>query len=143
MMLSNSAIGIGFLGFAAGVFMRLVASSLDPDIGIIIHSLTFTNDPRPSIIQDRTVTAQNALTASWYAEITANGVVVPACVGASVLAYPAGHKQPVLPINEWVGNGKCWDALPVGVPLQGCASYTWGDDVSAYQCTLTFRKDKQ
>lgn len=111
-----------------------------PGVGIEVHNLEFVQTPEPAIMQHRTVTAKNALTARWQAEIRADGVPLDVCSGAGTWDYSAGEKRPVLPVDEWTGRDGCWAAIPEGVLLQACAKYTWGDGQVATQCTLGFRK---
>ncbi|MGB1390304.1 MAG: hypothetical protein ACPG61_15610 [Paracoccaceae bacterium] len=138
MISSQYFVGVPFVtaGFLAA--MKFVGSLVDPGTAIVIHSLTFTNDPEPAIVQDRTVLAKNALFAGWSAEITANGELE--CEGGGSWSYSAGHKTPTLPIDAWVGERGCWDKLPVDVSLQACATYRWGDGEHTKACALAFRK---
>lgn len=143
MITTQWAIAVPAAGVIIGGVMRILGSAIEPEAasaGIVVHSLTFTNDPEPAIYQHRTVTAQNALTARWAAEIRLNGKPLEYCSGNGTWDYPAGEKTPRIQIDEWVGRDGCWDRLPAGVPLQGCAKYTWGDGQVAAQCTLGFRK---
>lgn len=140
MMTTQWAVGVPLVGAAIGAALRLLGAAVTPDASIVVHSLTFTNDPQPSIYQHRTVTADNALTARWAAEIRVNGIAKDYCKGGGTWDYPAGEKNPKFDIDDWVGNVGCWDKLPAGVPLQACAKYTWGDGQVATQCTIGFRK---
>lgn len=125
-----AAIGLGAMNF--------VEETIDPGPGIVVHSLTFTNDPSPAIVQDRTVYAQSKIIATWVAKITAGGAEV--CEGHGAWPYPAGRKTPTMKIDEWVGESGCWGRLPVDVTLQACAVYEWGDGKKTEACSLGFRK---
>lgn len=140
MITSQWAIAVPAAGFLLAGVLRVVGTIIEPASGIEVHSLTFTNDPAPAIVQDRTVHAANSLTAKWTTEVTAGGKVVDMCAGKGWWDYPAGRKTPVIPFDEWTGSPGCWDALPYGVTLQACAKYTWSDGDFATQCTLGFRK---
>ena len=139
----NSVSG-ALAGLAGALLVFVTAPIVDivaPRTGIVIHSLTITNDPVVSIVQDRTVTATNALIAEWKTEITANGRRVDACSGSGFWPYSSGRKQPKFTFDEWTDRPGCWNALPTGQSLQACAIYTWGDGEISRQCTLTFRKN--
>ena len=140
MMFTQWGLAVPVSGVALAGLLRVLGSAIAPESGIVVHSLTFTNDPNPAIVQDRTVTAGNALTAEWNAEIRVSGVAVDDCKGSGFWPYPAGRKTPVIEIDEWTARAGCWDALPEGVTLQACAEYIWGDGQSARQCSLGFRK---
>lgn len=138
MMHTPYAIGVSFLTFLGVSVINIADTAIAPATGIQVHSLSFTNDPAPMIVQDRTVTADRKLIARWEATITAGGV--EACNGAGVWDYPAGHAAPKLDIDEWTGDAGCWHRLPANVTLQACAKYAWGDGESTEACSLAFRK---
>lgn len=135
---SQYIIGVPVLATGFLAAMKFFGSLVDPGTGIQINNLTFTNDPVPAIVQDRTVLAKNALYAGWTAEITHNGQVL--CSGSGSWSYSAGRKTPTLRVDEWVGGAGCWERLPKDVTLQACAKYRWGDGDHAEGCTLGFRK---
>lgn len=141
MSVTQWVLGVPLLGVVGGGVMRVIGAVIDPAAGIVVHSLEFTTDPFPSIIQDRTVFADNALTARWKASITANGFSIPECSGRGVWDYTAGHHTPKISIDRWVGSENCWVSIPENAILQACAEYTWGDGQTATQCTLSFRKE--
>lgn len=139
MMATQYVIGVPA---AAAVFvaaMNFVGDAIDPGTGITIHSLTFVNDPGPAIVQSRTVSAQNAIFAGWEAKISVGGKAI--CEGSGSWSYPAGTKAPVIDVDEWVGDVGCWDRLPVGVTMQACSEYKWGDGERTDACTLGFKKE--
>lgn len=140
MMSIQWVIGVPAAGVVFAGVLKVLGSAIDPQSGIEVHSLTFTNDPAPAIVQDRTVHAANSLTAKWTTEVTVGGKVIDACSGKGWWDYPAGRKTPIIRIDEWTGRPGCWDALPEGKTIQACAKYIWGDGDFASQCTLGFRK---
>jgi len=138
MIYSQYFLGAPFVAAIGLAAMNFVEETIDPGPGIVVHSLIFSNDPTPQIIQDRTVYAQNKIIATWSAKITAAGA--EACDGAGSWGYPAGHKTPAMGVDEWVGESGCWGRLPVDVTLQACAVYEWGDGQRTEACSLGFRK---
>ena len=134
-------------GLSFGGVLKLSGKAITPNItpaGITIHSLTFTNDPEPGIIQDRTVDAEKGLLARWDAYISqsANGSEVKMCQGGGWWNYQGGRITPNLSIDKWTGVKGCWASLPIGEPLQACAVYSWGDQTEARACSAKFRKEK-
>ena len=140
MMWSQYILGVPALTAAGLAALKFVTAAVVPVSGIEVHSLTFTNDPRPAIVQDRTVHASSRLVAKWSAQITSNGDLI--CVGGDYWPYPAGHETPTIDVDEWVGDSGCWARLPVNVTLQACAKYEWGDGESTAACTIGFRKEE-
>ena len=141
MISSQYLVGVPMVtaGFLAA--MKFVGSLVDPGSGIAVNSLTFVNAPAPAIVQDRMVYAKTALYAGWEAVLAVDGK--PICEGAGSWSYPAGHKSPIILIDDWVDDKGCWERLPVGVTIQACAKYKWGDGERTEACTLGFKKEKQ
>ncbi len=141
-MMTNYLIAVPIAGLMLGGVLKLAGGAIEPKSGIEIHSLTFTNNPQPSIIQDRTVIAANRLTARWDAYITfeSDGETVQTCKGGGWWDYKGGHLMPVIEIDQWTGYEGCWASLPKDIELKGCASYAWGDGQHTFKCSQTFRK---
>ena len=116
--------------------------------GIEIHSLSFSADPAPIIIQDRTVSTTAPLVARWEAEIVAvdGGQRRGMCSGSGSWDYSAGHRIAPIPVDDWVGDDGCYDrllSLPPGTSLQACARYSWGAGEGTSQCSLRFEVPRQ
>ncbi|WP_439150786.1 hypothetical protein [Sulfitobacter sp.] len=136
---SQYIVGVPVLTAAFLGAMEFFGSVIDPGVGIEIHSLTFTNAPRPVIVQDRTVVAEHTLFAGWEAKITIDGKAV--CDGRGAWAYAAGHITAPVPFDEWVGEQGCWEKLPKDITMQACAEYKWGDGEEEKACSIGFRKE--
>lgn len=140
MIYSQWLLGVPFITTVGVAGLQVLTSMIVPPSGIVINSLTFTNAPQPTIIQDRHIKAKNKILAQWTASIVLDGDEV--CHGSGSWNYPAGDVAVPIEFDRWVGDKGCWNSLPVNVTLQACAKYEWGDGENAEACSFGFMKEE-
>jgi hypothetical protein len=118
------------------------------EAGIVVHSLTYVNDGKPVIVQDRTVTAEHSLVANWTAYVRGESDPIEApeseriCHGSGWWNYSSSRKSAIIEFDDWVGEIGCFDKLPRSEVIQVCATYSWGDGSKTQQCSNGFKIDK-
>lgn len=140
MIYSQWFLGVPVITTLGVGMLQVVTSMVVPPSGIVVNSLTFTNAPTPTIIQDREIKAKNKILAQWSASIVSDGEEV--CHGSGSWNYPSGSAAIPIEFDEWVGEEGCWNSLPVNVTLQACAKYEWGDGEDTEACSFGFRKEE-
>ena len=143
MQYTGSIILLAFGGATFAGVSQMV-DTIFPPVGIKIHEIKYSPSDSPDIMQDRTVTAENKLTASFETIVYSSkfGELSKVCEGSGYWDYTSGRVTVSIPFDEWVGSDGCFDSLEDGVRHVACAEWRWSDGDRAEMCTIGFMKNE-